>query len=78
MSEVMGQTAGQASPMSTRRERIAWYLYDFGNSAYAAVVLLAIYSAYFQGEVVGGAQGSRLWGYAVGSPCSSWPSLRPC
>jgi UMF1 family MFS transporter len=66
VSEVMGQTAGQASPISTRRERIAWYLYDFGNSAYAAVVLLAIYSAYFQGEVVGGAQGSRLWGYAVG------------
>ena len=51
---------------SSRRERIAWYLYDFGNSAYAAVVLLAVYSAYFQGEVVGGPQGSRLWGYAVG------------
>jgi UMF1 family MFS transporter len=51
---------------STRRERISWYLYDFGNSAYAAVVLLAIYSAYFQGEVVGGPEGSRLWGYAVG------------
>jgi UMF1 family MFS transporter len=55
-----------ALPRSTRRERIAWYMYDFGNSAYAAVVLLAIYSAYFQGEVVGGPEGSRLWGYAVG------------
>ncbi len=53
-------------PQSTRRERWAWYLYDFGNSAYAAVVLLAIYSAYFKGAVVGGAQGSRLWGIAVG------------
>jgi UMF1 family MFS transporter len=51
---------------ATRRERWAWYLYDFGNSAYAAVVLLAVYSAYFKGEVVGGAEGSRLWGYAVG------------
>ncbi|MGD8245036.1 MAG: MFS transporter [Anaerolineae bacterium] len=51
---------------STRRERWAWYLYDFGNSAYAAVVLLAVYSAYFKGEVVGGAAGSRLWGIAVG------------
>ncbi len=51
---------------STRRERIAWYLYDFGNSAYAAVVLLAVYSAYFQGVVVGGAEGTRLWGIAVG------------
>ena len=51
---------------STRRERWAWYWYDFGNSAYAAVVLLAVYSAYFQGTVVGGAEGSRLWGIAVG------------
>lgn len=50
----------------TRRQRWAWYLYDFGNSAYAAVVLLAVYSAYFQGTVVGGAEGSRLWGLSVG------------
>jgi UMF1 family MFS transporter len=55
----------QASPI-TRRERWAWYLYDCGNSAYAAVGLLAVYSAYFQGVVVGGAEGSRLWGLAVG------------
>jgi UMF1 family MFS transporter len=54
-------------PRSTLRERWAWYLYDFGNSAYAAVVLLAVYAAYFEGEVVGrGAEGSRLWGIAVG------------
>lgn len=46
-------------------KRIAWYLYDFGNSAYAAVVILAVYSAYFKEEVVGGAEGSRLWGFAV-------------
>jgi len=51
---------------TTRRERWAWYLYDFGNSAYAAVVLLAVYSAYFKGTVIGGAEGSRLWGIAVG------------
>jgi len=48
------------------KEHLAWYLYDFGNSAYAAVILLAIYSAYFKGEVVGGAEGSRLWGISVG------------
>ena len=51
---------------STRRERLAWYMYDFGNSAYASVVLLAVYSAYFKGQVVGGAEGSRMWGMAVG------------
>ena len=49
-----------------KKEQWAWYLYDFGNSAYAAVVLLAIYSAYFKGEVVGGAAGSENWGISVG------------
>ena len=52
--------------VTTRRERWAWYLYDFGNSAYAAVVLLAVYSAYFKQTVVGGAEGSRLWGISIG------------
>jgi UMF1 family MFS transporter len=52
-------------PRATRRERWAWYLYDFGNSAYAAVVLLAVYAAYFKQTVVGGAEGSRLWGIAL-------------
>ncbi len=49
-----------------KRQHWAWYLYDFGNSAYAAVVVLAIYSAYFKGAVVGGAEGTRLWGISVG------------
>jgi UMF1 family MFS transporter len=60
-------TATPAGTGAPRRERWAWYLYDFGNSAYAAVVLLAVYSAYFKGTVVGGAEGSRLWGIAVGT-----------
>ena len=53
-------------PRATHGERWAWYLYDFGNSAYAAVVLLAVYSAYFKEQVVGGAEGSWLWGLSVG------------
>ena len=56
----------QTTSPSRRKEIWGWYLYDFGNSAYAAVVLLAVYSAYFQGTVVGGAEGSRLWGISVG------------
>lgn len=51
---------------SDQGRRVAWYLYDFGNSAYAAVVILAVYSAYFKDGVVGGAEGSKLWGFAVG------------
>jgi UMF1 family MFS transporter len=50
-----------------KRQHWAWYMYDFGNSAYAAVILLAVYSAYFKGTVVGGAEGLRLWGLALGS-----------
>jgi MFS transporter, UMF1 family len=50
-----------------RRQHWAWYMYDFGNSAYAAVILLAVFSAYFKGQVVGGAEGSRLWGLALGA-----------
>jgi UMF1 family MFS transporter len=58
-------TTATVAPRSTRQERWVWYLYDFGNSAYASVVLLAVYSAYFKGQVVGGAEGTRLWGTAV-------------
>lgn len=50
----------------TRKSRWSWYFYDFGNSAYASVVLLAVYSAYFKNAVVGGAEGTRLWGISVG------------
>ena len=59
-------TTATLATASTRRERWAWYLYDFGNSAYASVVLLAVYSAYFKAEVVGGAEGTRMWGLALG------------
>jgi len=48
-----------------KRARRAWYLYDAGNSAYAAVVLLAVYATYFKESVVGGALGSLFWGIAV-------------
>jgi MFS transporter, UMF1 family len=51
---------------AARKSRWSWYFYDFGNSAYASVVLLAVYSAYFKNVVVGGAEGTRLWGISVG------------
>jgi len=57
-----GVMSGQTDAKRVRR---AWYLYDAGNSAYAAVVLLAIYATYFKDAVVGGALGSFYWGIAV-------------
>ncbi len=62
---VLEVSSGEEPGRATAKERRAWYLYDFGNSAYAAVVLLAVYSAYFKGTVVGGAKGSQLWGRSV-------------
>ncbi len=50
----------------TKRPRWSWYFYDFGNSAYASVILLAVYPAYFKNVVVGGAEGTRLWALSVG------------
>ncbi len=50
-----------------KRQQWAWYFYDFGNSAYAAVILLAVFSKYFV-EVVAkdaGLPGTTLWNYAV-------------
>ena len=55
---------GTLAAATTRRERWAWYLYDFGNSAYASAVYLAVFSVYFKEKVVGGAEGTRLWGVA--------------
>jgi len=49
-----------------KRSKWSWYFYDFGNSAYASIILLAVYSAFFKDIVVGGAEGTRLWGIAVG------------
>jgi UMF1 family MFS transporter len=50
-----------------KRQHWAWYLYDFGNSAYAAVILLAVFSKYFVEEVAKDANlpGTTLWNYSV-------------
>ena len=55
----------QMDKKQKRAAQWAWYFYDFGNSAYAAVVLLAVYASYFKQGVVGTAQGSALWGLSL-------------
>ena len=49
-----------------KKARRSWYMYDFGNSAYAAVVLLAVYSVYFSSVVADHVKGPSLWNLAVG------------
>ncbi len=53
-------------PRTDKIARRAWYYYDFGNSAYAAVVLLAVYSVYFSSVVADHVRGPSLWNLAVG------------
>lgn len=54
-------------PPSPRRTIVAWTLYDFANSAFAAIVLATIYPAYYANVVVGNAdgRGDLWWGSAV-------------
>jgi len=60
-----------------KRAKWSWYFYDFGNSAYASIILLAVYSAFFKNVVVGGAEGTRLWAVAVGIASATVAVLSP-
>jgi len=50
-----------------RRQVLAWALYDFANSSFAAVIAGTIYSAYYAQSVVGnaGGEGDLWWGWLV-------------
>ena len=52
---------------SSLRTIIAWTLYDFANSAFAAIILATVYPAYYANLVVGNAtgRGDFLWGAAI-------------
>lgn len=50
-----------------RKAVVAWVLYDFANSAYAAVIVATIYAAYYALAVVGNerGEGDLWWGRVV-------------
>lgn len=50
-----------------RRRVIAWCLYDFANSAYAAVIIATVFSVYFANRIVGNetGRGDQVWGWVV-------------
>lgn len=46
---------------------VAWALYDFGNSAYSAVIQTFVFAAYFAQAVVGDDErGQAYWGWTIG------------
>ncbi|MEO0479846.1 MAG: MFS transporter [Planctomycetota bacterium] len=61
----MTDEQGTSSP-ATRRERLSWALFDFGNSAFNTVVITFVYAIYFREQLCGGlgdngARGDELW-----------------
>jgi UMF1 family MFS transporter len=53
-------SADALNPGVRKREVFGWAMYDFANSGYTTVVLTAVFSAYFVGEVAGGAEWATL------------------
>ncbi len=54
---------------ASRREKLAWAMYDFANSGYTTVVLTTIFSAYFVAVVAGelsSGTATLLWSLAIG------------
>jgi UMF1 family MFS transporter len=57
-------------PPATRREILAWAMYDFANSGYTTVVLTAVFNAYFVSVVAGNGpdhdgSATLLWSVAM-------------
>lgn len=58
---------GPAGEGAGTRALVAWALYDFGNSAYSAIIQTFVFAAYFATAVVGDQdRGTALWGTTVG------------
>jgi UMF1 family MFS transporter len=55
------------TPALDRRRVLAWCLFDFANSAYSAVIVVAVFSVYYISHIVGNEQGlgDLWWGRAI-------------
>ena len=53
------ECGGEGAPRHDRRAVRSWILYDFANSIYPAVITTAVFPIYYEGAIVGGADGAR-------------------
>ena len=53
-----------APPAGDRRHTVSWCLYDYANSAYAAVIAAVVFPPYYTSVIVGNESGlgDRWWG----------------
>lgn len=61
------ERGGGGAPRRDKRAVRSWILYDFANSIYPAVITTAVFPVFYQGAIVGGADGvgELWWGRAV-------------
>jgi UMF1 family MFS transporter len=69
MADMMSTERTQAVP-PTRKERFAWYLYDFANTSFTVLIITALFPLFFEDLATlvfmdGGVMGGALWGYAT-------------
>jgi UMF1 family MFS transporter len=64
---------GSPRPRSRRADRVAFCLYDVGDSAFATTILAVLWNQYFAQQVAGGSAGVRILGRDVpGATLYSW------
>lgn len=69
MADAISSEGSQPIP-STRKERFAWYLYDFANTSFTVLIITALFPLYFEDLATlvfmdNGVMGGVLWGYAT-------------
>ena len=65
---MVSETGSQGDP-SNRKERVAWYLFDFANTSFTVLMVTALFPIFFRNlvtDAVGdlGFMGTAWWGYA--------------
>jgi UMF1 family MFS transporter len=69
MNEEIGTFETPQEIPTDRREKIAWYLFDFANTSFTVLMVTALFPIFFRNLVTdafvdGGIMGTALWGYA--------------
>jgi UMF1 family MFS transporter len=68
----------RAAGRNSRRDIVAWALYDFGNSAFTTLVVTFIFSAYFTQAIASDPErGAILWSRAVNASALAVALLSP-
>jgi UMF1 family MFS transporter len=60
----LGEQQSTEGVPTDRREKVAWYLFDFANTSFTVLIVTALFPLYFRTLVGDPLLGDTLWGYA--------------